>query len=203
MSFTKGRVIASDMRYFSIIYAKPQNLPPGIVFGGLVSVPSKTGSTIGLVVNIEIEGDRLAEHLARRDIPEAVALDMQENRLPGAIVTAVTVGYYNGETAVYTLPPQPPMMFDKVTPMDDETLKGFTGEPFYLGLLMGTDRLPLPLPFLFAGHCRILADVAGETAVLQAVQYVHERFKNSHDSLKQFEEALAGAGFREPKETEE
>jgi hypothetical protein len=142
--FSVGRVLRSSIRGFVVASRIPE--PDVPVFGSFVKVEIQRGATelIGLVYDIQIADDPFIRQLALQEEPDQVALaDQREIRGVPIEVSVVAVGYRDGEHIFQGLPPQPPIMLDRIVICHDDEVRAFTEGLDFLRLLLNTREIPI------------------------------------------------------------
>ena len=115
------------------------------VFGSFVKAAIQHGATelIGLVYDIQIPDDPFIRQLALQEQPDPVALADQRDVRGVPIEIGVTaVGYKDGEGYFHGLPPQPPIMLDRIYICDDEEVRAFTQRLDFMRLLLDSREVP-------------------------------------------------------------
>ena len=141
--FIVGRVLRSSIRGFVVASRIPE--PDVPVFGSFVKVKVQRGATdlIGLVYDIQIADDPFIRQLALQEAPDQVAVaDQLEVRGVPIEVGVVAVGYRNGERIFQGLPPQPPIMLNRIFICADEEVRAFTDRLDFLRLLLNSREVP-------------------------------------------------------------
>jgi hypothetical protein len=141
--FVVGRVLRSSIRGFVVASRIPE--PDVPVFGSFVKAEIQQGATelIGLVYDIQIADDPFIRQLALQDEPDQVALaDQREIRGVPIEVGVVAVGYSSGGDIYHGLPPQPPIMLNRIMICDDEAVRAFTQRLDFLRLLLNSREVP-------------------------------------------------------------
>jgi len=141
--FVVGRVLRSSIRGFVVASRIPE--PDVPVFGAFVKAAIQQGTSdlIGLVYDIQIADDPFVRQLALQDEPDPVALaDQLEVRGVPIEVGVVAVGYRNGQGIFHGLPPQPPIMLNRIFICADGEVCAFTERLDLLRLLLNTRDVP-------------------------------------------------------------
>jgi hypothetical protein len=141
--FVVGRVLRSSIRGFVVASRIPE--PDVPVFGSFVKAEIQRGATelIGLVYDIQIADDPFIRQLALQEEPDQVALaDQREIRGVPIEVGVVAVGYHDGQDVFHGLPPQPPIMLNRILICDDAEVVAFTGRLDFLRLLLNSREVP-------------------------------------------------------------
>jgi hypothetical protein len=139
-----GRVLRSSIRGFVVGSHIPEPEVP--VFGSFVKAEIQRGATdlIGLVYDIQISDDPFVRQLALQDEPDQVAIaDQLKNRAVPIEVSVIAVGYRNGARTFQGLPPQPPIMLNRILICDDDEVYAFTQRLDFLRLLLNSRELPV------------------------------------------------------------
>ena len=138
-----GRVLRSSIRGFVVASRIPE--PDVPVFGSFVKAEIQRGATelIGLVYDIQIPDDPFIRQLALQEEPDQVALaDQREIRGVPIEIGVVAVGYRDNARIYYGLPPQPPIMLNRIWICDDAEVRAFTGRLDFLRLLLNSREVP-------------------------------------------------------------
>jgi hypothetical protein len=141
--FVVGRVLRSSIRGFVVASRIPE--PDVPVFGSFVKAEIQRGATelIGLVYDIQIADDPFIRQLALQEEPDQVALaDQREIRGVPIEVGVVAVGYHDGHDVFHGLPPQPPIMLNRILICDDAEVAAFTARLDFLRLLLNSREVP-------------------------------------------------------------
>jgi hypothetical protein len=141
--FVVGRVLRSSIRGFVVASRIPE--PDVPVFGSFVKAEIQRGATelIGLVYDIQIADDPFIRQLALQEEPDQVALaDQREIRGVPIEVGVVAVGYHDGHDVFHGLPPQPPIMLNRILICDDAEVTAFTARLDFLRLLLNSREVP-------------------------------------------------------------
>jgi hypothetical protein len=141
--FVVGRVLRSSIRGFVVASRIPE--PDVPVFGSFVKAEIQRGATelIGLVYDIQIADDPFIRQLALQEEPDQVALaDQREIRGVPIEVGVVAVGYHDGTHVYHGLPPQPPIMLNRILICDDDQVRAFTARLDFLRLLLNSREVP-------------------------------------------------------------
>lgn len=141
--FVVGRVLRSSIRGFVVASRIPE--PDVPVFGSFVKVEIQRGTTelIGLVYDIQIADDPFIRQLALEEEPDQVALaDQREVRGVPIEIGVVAVGYRDGEQIFHGLPPQPPIMLNRIFICDADEVRAFTERWDFLRLLLNSREVP-------------------------------------------------------------
>ncbi len=159
--FVVGRVLRSSIRGFVVASRIPE--PDVPVFGSFVKAEIQAGATdlIGLVYDIQIADDPFVRQLALQEEPDQVAMaDQLEIRGVPIEVGVVAVGYRNDNGIFHGLPPQPPIMLNRILICDDEEVRAFTGRLDFLRLLL--DSREVPADELIVSCLRLAAQVRSQ-----------------------------------------
>jgi hypothetical protein len=141
--FIVGRVLRSSIRGFVVASRIPE--PDVPVFGSFVKVKVQQGATdlVGLVYDIQIADDPFIRQLALQETPDQVAVaDQLEVRGVPIEVGVVAVGYRNGDRIFQGLPPQPPIMLNRIFICNDDEVRRFTERLDFLRLLLNSREVP-------------------------------------------------------------
>ena len=141
--FIVGRVLRSSIRGFVVASRIPE--PDVPVFGSFVKAQIQQGATelIGLVYDIEVADDPFIRHLALQEEPDQVALaDQREIRGVPIEVGVIAVGYRDDARIVQGLPPQPPIMLNRILVCEDAEVRAFTERLDFLRLLFNSREVP-------------------------------------------------------------
>lgn len=142
--FVVGRVLRSSIRGFVVASRIPA--PDVPVFGSFVKAEIQQGTTelIGLVYDIQIADDPFIRQLALQEEPDQVALaDQREIRGVPIEIGVVAVGYRNAEQIYHGLPPQPPIMLNRILICDGDEIRTFTQRLDFVRLLLNSRELPV------------------------------------------------------------
>lgn len=143
-SFVVGRVLRASIRGFTVASHIPE--PDVPVFGAFVRAAIQGGASelVGLVYDIQIADDPFVRQLALQEEPDPVAVaDQLEVRGVPIEVGVVAVGYRSGGRFVHGLPPQPPIMLNRIFICSDEEVRAFTARLDFVRLLLNTRELPV------------------------------------------------------------
>lgn len=143
LGFVVGRVLRSSIRGFVVASRIPE--PDVPVFGSFVKAEIQRGATelIGLVYDIQIADDPFIRQLALQEEPDQVALaDQREIRGVPIEIAVVAVGYRDGENIFHGLPPQPPIMLNRILICSSEEVRAFTERLDFLRLLFNSREMP-------------------------------------------------------------
>jgi len=138
-----GRVLRSSIRGFVAGSHIPE--PDVPVFGSFVKAEIQRGATelIGLVYDIQIADDPFIRQLVLQEQPDQVAVaDQLRNRLVPIEVSVVAVGYRSGDGFFHGLPPQPPIMLNRILICDAAEVRAFTTRLDFLRLLLDSREVP-------------------------------------------------------------
>jgi hypothetical protein len=141
--FVVGRVLRSSIRGFVVASRIPE--PDVPVFGSFVKAEIQRGATelIGLVYDIQIADDPFIRQLALQDEPDQVALvDQREVRGVPIEIGVAAVGYRDGDDFFHGLPPQPPIMLNRIWICDDSEVRAFTERLDFMRLLFNSREVP-------------------------------------------------------------
>jgi len=157
-----GRVTRCSIQGFAggIRMTEP-DLP---AFGGLCRAPAQGGRSqvIGLIYEISIEDDDLARQLAASDVPqEEVRLDQQFVRPIPIEILALSLGYHDGDSYIYELPPQPPNTLADIYSLPPNEVRQFTASLAFLPLVLAAPQLPTDS--LLAATFRLAAQARPES----------------------------------------
>jgi hypothetical protein len=122
-----GYLLRSSTTNFTVGCSVPQLVAPTL--GALVRVPLDGRYNIyGLIYDIHIEDDGLVRQLVTAgNISREVILDNRERRIVPVEMSALAVGYADGEGVSHLLPPRPALSLDEVFLCSDAELIEFTG----------------------------------------------------------------------------
>lgn len=138
-----GRVTRSSTLGFVGAVRLPE--PDMPAFGSFCRAEAQRGQSwvIGLIYDISIEDDAFARQVATADslTPEQLA-DTQFNRQVPVEFSALAVGFQNGRTISYSLPPQPPLTLAPIHPMASDELVRFTESLGFIPLVLAADEVP-------------------------------------------------------------
>jgi len=141
--FMVGRVLRSSIRGFIIASRIPE--PDVPVFGAFVRVKVQQGATdlIGLVYDIQVADDPFVRQLAMQEEPDEVALaDQREIRGVPIEVSVLAVGYRQDGTILHGLPPQPPIMLNRIFVCDPALVRDFSTRLDFLRLVYNSREVP-------------------------------------------------------------
>ena len=141
--FMVGRVLRSSIRGFIIASRIPE--PDVPVFGAFVRVKVQQGATdlIGLVYDIQVADDPFVRQLAMQEEPDEVALaDQREIRGVPIEVSVLAVGYCQDGTILHGLPPQPPIMLNRIFVCDPALVRDFSARLDFLRLVYNSREVP-------------------------------------------------------------
>jgi len=141
--FMVGRVLRSSIRGFIIASRIPE--PDVPVFGAFVRVKVQQGATdlIGLVYDIQVADDPFVRQLAMQEEPDEVALaDQREIRGVPIEVSVLAVGYRQDGTILHGLPPQPPIMLNRIFVCDPVLVRDFSTRLDFLRLVYNSREVP-------------------------------------------------------------
>lgn len=138
-----GHVLRSSIRGFVVASNIPE--PDVPVFGSFVKVEIQRGATelIGLVYDIQVVDDPFVRQLALQDKPdEVVVADQLQNRLVPIEIGVVAVGYRDGAQIFHGLPPQPPIMLNRIFICSDDEVRAFTERTDFMRLVLNSREVP-------------------------------------------------------------
>jgi hypothetical protein len=138
-----GRVLRSSIRGFVVASRIPE--PDVPVFGSFVKAEIQQGATelIGLVYDIQIADDPFIRQLALQATPDQVALaDQREIRGVPIEIGVAAVGYRDDSEIIHGLPPQPPIMLNRIFVCNDDEVRIFTERLDFLRLLLNSREVP-------------------------------------------------------------
>ncbi len=141
--FMVGRVLRSSIRGFIIASRIPE--PDVPVFGAFVRVKVQQGATdlIGLVYDIQVADDPFVRQLAMQEEPDEVALaDQREIRGVPIEVSVLAVGYCQDGIILHGLPPQPPIMLNRIFVCDPALVRDFSARLDFLRLVYNSREVP-------------------------------------------------------------
>lgn len=125
-------------------------------FADLIKVEQGSLTSFGLIYDIQAQDDLAVRQLivGGRLEPEVI-LDQQVNRLVPLEIQVLAVGYQQGQTIVYGLPPQPPFSLALMTVCTDSELRSFSARLDYLRLILNASQVPVDE--LLVTHLRRIA----------------------------------------------
>lgn len=138
-----GHVLRSSIRGFVIASNIPE--PDVPVFGSFVKAGIQRGATelIGLVYDIQVVDDPFVRQLALQDdADQVVVADQLQNRLVPIEIGVIAVGYRDGEDILHGLPPQPPIMLNRIFICDDDEVRAFTERLDFMRLVLNSREVP-------------------------------------------------------------
>jgi hypothetical protein len=141
--FVVGRVLRSSIRGFFVASRIPE--PDVPVFGSFVKAEIQRGATdlIGLVYDIQIADDPFIRQLALREQPDQVALaDQREIRGVPIEIGVIAIGYRDDGNYFHGLPPQPPIMLNRIFICNADEVRAFTERLDFLRLLLNNREIP-------------------------------------------------------------
>jgi hypothetical protein len=120
------------------------------LFGSFVraAIQQQQADAIGLIYNIVVEDDQFvrpmisADDKMDEDEYETYLQDQRRNRQVPIEVSVLTVGYRNDSGYNHALPPQPPMLLDKIYYCDDDEIRSFTERFDFLQLILDSVDAP-------------------------------------------------------------
>ncbi len=139
-----GRVTRCSIRGFVGGSRLPE--PDFPTFGSFCSAEAQRGQShvIGLIYDISVEDDELARQLAIAESPSPEArADNQFTRPVPIEIQALAVGYRQGDTYQYSLPPQPPLTMADIHPLPTSEVRRFTERLDFLPLVLSAAQLPV------------------------------------------------------------
>jgi hypothetical protein len=143
MTTAIGRLLRSSTIGFVFGCSVPE--PDVPCFGDFVKAPAqhRQAEVVGLIYDIAIEDDPFVRQMAATpDLPEAYILDQRANRQVPIEVSVLAVGYRTGAGFYQTLPPQPPITLDQISPCELAEVRAFNERLDYLGLILGAPDIP-------------------------------------------------------------
>jgi hypothetical protein len=166
------------------------------VFGGLVRVPVGEDTQIyGLIRDIRVDDDDLVRQLATAaHVDEAVIADNRVNRNVPVEISAMVVGYQQGEIVHHLLPPRPALSLDIIYLCSDEELVRFTsaGRFGYFRHVLRAEKVPTGE--LLAAHILSVFEAGKDKEwVVQAAREVINLLRSDHDALMTVLGALSDA----------
>ncbi len=142
-----GNVLRADIRGFVVASRIPE--PDVPTFGTFVRAPIQQGQAdlIGLVYNISLQDDPFLKNLAvalDEDNPhyEEIIRDQRDNRAIPVEISVVAVGCREGDRTRYGLPPQPPMVLNRITVCSSAEVCEITRRPDFLRALLDNRDVP-------------------------------------------------------------
>ncbi len=128
-------------------------------FGGMVRIPLEKGYQVyGLIYDIHIDDDGLVRQLvtAREPVCQEIIDDNRLNRNVPVEISALFIGYAQGERIFHLLPPRPPLTLDAIYPCSPEEIVRFTNAGrgrfgYFRHVLRASD---LPVGELIAAHLK-------------------------------------------------
>lgn len=142
--FMVGLVLRSSIRGFTVASRIPE--PDVPVFGSFVKAEIQQGAAdlMGLVYDIQIADDPFIRQLALQEEPDEIALaDQREIRGVPIEIGVVAVGYRSGHGYFHGLPPQPPIMLNRIFICGDAEVRAFTERLDFLRLLSNSREVPV------------------------------------------------------------
>lgn len=189
-----GRLLRSGTGEFVVGCQVSQIDAP--VFGGLIRVPvNSENQTYGLIYDIRVEDDNLVRQLVTTEhVDETVIADNRVNRNVPVEISAIVVGYQQGETIRHLLPPRPALSLDLIYLCSDEELVRFTkaGRFGYFRHILRAEKLPTGE--LLAAHiCNVYQAGKNREWVVQAARELINLLRSDHDALMAVLGALSDA----------
>lgn len=200
-----GHVLESSTVGFTVgVSPQMMRASEHTVIGGFL----RSGSAVGVVVDITAVGDEMTKRVAMSNTPAAIA-DQVINRLGVVQVRCVSVGMMlvgaRGEAIVIThgLPPRPPMITDPVVHLLPEQMSGFLSFGNYSGAYIGSFLAAMGAasdggikPHLLAAHVKYMVQqlVDGE-AIAGVLARVGDRYTHAPGSMRAVIEALTAVGI--------
>ena len=132
-----GRLTRSSTTNFVFACRIPEPEVP--LFGAFVKAPSQRGQTdvIGLIHDIAFTDDLLVRQVAVvPNLPEEIVRDQRDNRQVPIEVGVLAVGYKLGGRYEHSLPPQPPVTLDQITPCTPDEICLFTERLDFIRLIL-------------------------------------------------------------------
>lgn len=146
-TITIGNVLRADIRGFVVASRIPE--PDVPTFGAFVRAPIQQGRAdlIGLVYNITLQDDPFLKNLAvsiDQDNPHYAEIirDQRDNRAIPVEISVAAIGYREGDRTIYGLPPQPPMVLNRITVCPPAEVCEITRAPEFLGALLDNRDVP-------------------------------------------------------------
>lgn len=146
-SIAIGNVLRADIRGFVVASRIPE--PDVPTFGAFVSAPIQQDQAelVGLVYNICLQDDPFLKNLAitlDQDNPnyEEVIRDQRENRVLPVEISVAAIGYHTEGNYHYGLPPQPPMVLNRITLYADDAVRIITQSPDFMRALLENRDVP-------------------------------------------------------------
>jgi hypothetical protein len=120
------------------------------LFGSFVRAPIQQAQAqvVGLIYDIVIQDDQFVRPLIAADermgdAEYEIYLQDQRQRMQVPLeVSVLTVGYRNSHHSIHMLPPQPPMLLDKIHYCTDEEIRAFTDRLDFLQLILASPLAP-------------------------------------------------------------
>jgi hypothetical protein len=203
-----GRVTRCSIRGFAGATQLPQPAFPA--FGDFCRAEFRRGPAaapaaaptyaIGLIYDLSVQDDELARQLAAADQPTAEQLlDSQYRRAVPVEISALTVGYRDGDRWVSSLPPQPPLTLSPIYLLPDEGVRLFTEDLGFVRHILGAEAVP-PEDLLAAALGRAASSrpaSARREYILRAAREVARRLSQDLGRLETVLEGLREWGTLE------
>ncbi len=191
-----GRLLRSATSSFVVGCQVGQLSQPAL--GALLRVPLEDDYQVyGIVQDIRIEDDGLVRQLVTAtQVDESVIADNRFNRNVPIEMSALAVGYRQGNEISHLLPPRPPLSLDAIYLCDEGEIRDFTHGPrfgYFRHLLRIKDA---PLEEVLAAHLKQVAKAQQEVNPLwirSAVQEVITLLRDDYATLSSVLSALGDA----------
>ncbi|MBN1667546.1 MAG: hypothetical protein JW862_10675 [Anaerolineales bacterium] len=189
-----GRLLRSGTDAFVVGCQVSQIDAPA--FGGLVRIPLADGSQIyGLIHDIRVEDDDLVRQLVTTEnVDDTIIADNRVNRNVPVEISAIVVGFQQGDTIRHMLPPRPALSLDMIYLCNDEELVRFTsaGRFGYFRHILRAEQIPTGE--LLAAHIGNVYQAGQDRDwVIRAARELINLLRSEHDTLMSVLGALSDA----------
>ncbi|MBN2045343.1 MAG: hypothetical protein JW757_10015 [Anaerolineales bacterium] len=179
-----GRLLRSSTDAFVVGCQVSQIDAPA--FGGLIRIPLADGTQIyGLIYDIRVDDDDLVRQLVTTgDVDETIIADNRVNRNVPVEISALVVGYQEGDEIKHLLPARPALSLDMIYLCSDEELVRFTsaGRFGYFRHILRADKVPAGE--LLAAHIQNVYQAGRDRDwVVRASRELINLLRSDHDTL--------------------
>lgn len=160
--------------------------------GAATAKAAPSGYAIGLIYDLSVQDDELARQLAAADRPTAEQLlDSQYRRAVPVEISALTVGYREGERWDASLPPQPPLTLSEIHLLRDDEVRAFTDDLGFIRHILSAETVP-PEDLLAAALARAAAARPASSRREYILRAAREAARRLSQDLGRLETVLEG-----------
>ncbi len=189
-----GRLLRSSINAFVVGCQVSQISAPA--FGSLIRVPVDEGTQIyGLIHDIRVDDDDLVRQLVTTGhVDETVIADNRVNRNVPVEISALVVGYREGQAIRHLLPSRPALSLDMIYQCSPAELVEFTGAGrfgYFRHILRAED---VPVGELLAAHIQNVYQAGNDQDwIVRASRELISLLRDDHDALMSVLGALSDA----------